>query len=136
MHPIARDEVYRIGHEAILNACTHSVGKRLSIELVYNRQMLLRIRDDGKGIDAETLKSGKAGHFGLTGMRERAARISAEITISSSPKGTIVTLLVPGRIIYKLSRARGLLKHLRLADCDTVRSRTNSGSSRTRRSAG
>jgi len=114
MHPIARDEVYRIGYEAIFNACTHSGGKRISVELVYNRQMLLQIRDDGKGIDDETLKSGRSGHFGLTSMRERAARISAEITISSSPKGTIVTLLVPGRIIYKSSRTGDMLKHFRL----------------------
>ncbi len=50
MHPIARDEVYRIGREAIVNACTHSGGKRLNIEVVYSRNVFLRVQDDGRGI--------------------------------------------------------------------------------------
>lgn len=101
MHPIARDEVYRIAHEAIANACTHSSGKRLNVDLAYNRNMLLTVRDDGRGISPEVLHAGKTGHYGLTGMRERAARIGAKITVFSSSKGTAVTLLVPGKVIFK-----------------------------------
>jgi signal transduction histidine kinase len=100
MHPIARDEVYRIGHEAILNACNHSGGTRLRIELVYDQNMLLRIQDDGGGIDPQILQAGKSGHYGLMGMRERAARIGAKITVVSSTAGTIVTLFVPGEAIF------------------------------------
>jgi signal transduction histidine kinase len=100
MHPIARDEVYRIGHEAILNACNHSGGTRLRIELFYDHNMLLRIQDDGGGIPPQILQAGKSGHYGLMGMRERAARIGAKITVVSSTAGTIVTLFVPGEAIF------------------------------------
>ncbi|MBB5066224.1 sensor histidine kinase [Granulicella mallensis] len=100
MHPIARDEVYRIGDEAIRNACLHSGGQRIDIELVYDENMLLRVRDNGKGIDPMTLQAGKAGHYGLTGMRERATRIGAKLAISSSTQGTQLVLSVPGRAIY------------------------------------
>jgi signal transduction histidine kinase len=100
MHPIARDGVYRIGHEAILNACNHSGGTRLRIELFYDHNMLLRIQDDGGGIPPQILQAGKSGHYGLMGMRERAARIGAKITVVSSTAGTIVTLFVPGEAIF------------------------------------
>jgi signal transduction histidine kinase len=62
--------------------------------------MLLRVRDNGKGIDPRTLQAGKAGHYGLTGMRERASRIGAKLAISSSTQGTQLVLSVPGRAIY------------------------------------
>lgn len=107
MHPIARDEVYRIGREAIVNACTHSGGKRLSIDLVYNRNVFLRVQDDGRGIDPEILHVGRSGHYGLTGMRERAARIRAKITIFSSRSGTTVVLLVPGKAIFRTAGTAG-----------------------------
>jgi signal transduction histidine kinase len=69
--------------------------------LVYDQNMLLKIRDDGKGIEPATLQAGKPGHYGLTGMRERAASIGARITFVSSAGGTTVTLLVPGEAIFK-----------------------------------
>lgn len=103
MHPIVRDEIYRIGHEAIRNACLHSGGRRVDIELIYHENMHLCIRDDGKGIDTTTLKSGREGHYGLTGMRERAARIGARLDLVSSTKGTEIHLRVPGKGIYTAS---------------------------------
>ena len=51
MHPIVRDEIYRIGYEAIHNACTHSGANRLEVELRYANDLALRVRDDGAGID-------------------------------------------------------------------------------------
>ena len=101
MHPIARDEVFRIGYEAMVNACKHSGGRRLIVELTYDQNMVLKIRDDGKGIEPATLQGGKPGHYGLTGMRERAASIGARLTFVSSAAGTSVTLLVPGEAIFK-----------------------------------
>ena len=50
-------------------------GQRIDIELVYDENMP-RIRDNGKGMDPRTLQSGKAGHYGLTGTRERSRRVS------------------------------------------------------------
>lgn len=100
MHPIVRDEVYRIGYEAIQNACVHSGASRLTVEINYKGNLVLRIRDDGKGIDPEVAAKGKTGHFGLIGMHERASRIRGKLTISGSPgNGTIVELVVPENIV-------------------------------------
>ena len=104
LHPIVRDEVYRIGDEAIRNACLHSHGRWVIIEIIYNRNIHVHIRDDGRGIDPDTLRTGKPGHYGLTGMRERAERIGATLTISSLQSGTEIILRVPGRVIYKSGR--------------------------------
>ncbi|WP_353069156.1 histidine kinase [Tunturibacter empetritectus] len=114
MHPIARDEVYRIGDEAIRNACLHSNGHRIDIELAYDNNLLLRIRDDGRGIDSSILKSGKAGHYGLTGMRERSAHIGAKLEVSSSPEGAEVVLRIPGSAIYKKAPASLVMRLLKL----------------------
>ena len=101
MHPIAREEVLRIGSEAIRNACVHSGGSHVSVKLEYQPYFSLQVRDDGHGIDHETLGSGKKGHFGLMGMRERADRIGGKLTITSAPDGTKVNLVVPGGLIFK-----------------------------------
>lgn len=118
MHPIVRDEIYRIGYEAINNACVHSGGRVVTVELVYGQNVMLRVWDDGKGVDSETLQSGRPGHFGLKGMQERAARIGAKLTLLTSPTGgTEVCLLVPGSVVFRtygsnetssLSRSFGL----------------------------
>ena len=51
LHPIVRDEIYRIGSEALRNAFRHAEAKQIEVELRYDeRQLRLRIRDDGKGI--------------------------------------------------------------------------------------
>jgi signal transduction histidine kinase len=84
MHPIVRDEVYRIGYEAIRNACVHSRATQLSVELSYAQDVSLRIRDNGAGIDSDILHRGKPAHFGLQGMRERTARIMGKFSVESS----------------------------------------------------
>lgn len=101
MHPIARDEVFRIGHEAIRNAYQHSKGTNIWVEIGYNSILTLRIRDNGCGTDLATIRAGRKDHFGLSGMRERAARIGAKLTIDSTEKcGTEVSLAVPGSAIF------------------------------------
>ena len=101
IHPIVRDEVYRIAYEAIRNACTHSEGKNLEVELRYERDLALRIRDDGRGIHPEIAAGGRPGHFGLKGMHERASRVGGSLTLSSSAyAGTEVELIIPGRVVY------------------------------------
>ena len=101
LHPIVRDEVFRIGYEAIRNACAHSAGTRLEVELKYEQNLSLRVRDNGIGIDPSVTNQGKDGHFGLPGMRERAARIRGKLTIvSSADFGTEISLVVPGAITY------------------------------------
>jgi signal transduction histidine kinase/ligand-binding sensor domain-containing protein len=101
MQPLVRDEIYRIGYEAISNACSHSGGTQVSVDLEYGRDFKLSIRDNGRGMDANTLAFGKPEHYGLQGMRERARQIGAKLAISSSPEGTRIKLLVPGKVIFK-----------------------------------
>jgi signal transduction histidine kinase/ligand-binding sensor domain-containing protein len=102
MHPIVRDEVYRIGYEAIRNACVHSQATQLRVELSYAEVLSLRICDNGAGIDPAIVHRGKQGHFGLQSMRERAARIMGKFSVESSAgSGTVINLTVPGGIIYR-----------------------------------
>lgn len=105
MHPIVRDEIYRIGYEAIRNAYLHSHATRLEVELRYEHDLTMRVRDNGIGIEPTVASQGKARHFGLRGMRERAARIGAQLTIVTSPNsGTELTVVVPGRIVFRKTR--------------------------------
>ncbi|MGA8087269.1 MAG: two-component regulator propeller domain-containing protein [Terracidiphilus sp.] len=106
MHPIVRDEVYRIGYEAIRNACVHSHATRLQVELTYAEDLMLCVRDNGVGIAPAIAEGGREGHFGLQGMRERADRIMAKLTVeTSASNGTEVKLVVPGSIIYRKPRS-------------------------------
>ena len=101
MHPVVRDEVYRIGYEAIRNSCAHSGADRLEITLEYAHDLTLSISDNGVGIDSEIVAEGKTGHFGLRGMQERAERIGGKFTLTSSPdSGTLIVLVVPGRVAF------------------------------------
>jgi signal transduction histidine kinase len=101
VHSVVRDEIYRIGYEALRNACRHSTARAVHVVLEYARDLKLSVRDDGVGIDAAVLEKGKDGHFGLRGMRERAARIGARLAIDTVPaSGTTVTLVVPGRVAF------------------------------------
>jgi len=79
--PILRDEVYRIAGEALRTAFRHARAHRVEVTIRYDEQQLIvRVRDDGKGIGPETLEAkGRAGHGGLPGMRERASKIGAQL---------------------------------------------------------
>lgn len=103
LHPLIRDEVYRIGRESLVNAFQHAQAELIEVELEYLPQSLrIMIRDDGKGIDPDVLRSGRDGHLGLPGMRERAERIGAQLSVSSRiGAGTEIVLIVPGKIAYR-----------------------------------
>ena len=75
LHPILRDEIYKIAAEALRNAFRHAQAGRVEVEIRYDSEHFrLRVRDDGKGIDPAVLASpGIEGHYGLRGMPERAA---------------------------------------------------------------
>jgi FixJ family two-component response regulator len=105
LNPSIRQEIYRIGREALLNAFCHSGAKRIEFELEYaDRELQMRIRDDGTGIDPQVLRNGRKGHWGLVGMRERAGRIGGFLRISSSPSnGTEVLLSLPGGVAFQVS---------------------------------
>jgi signal transduction histidine kinase/ligand-binding sensor domain-containing protein len=104
LHPLLGDEVYRIGREALVNAFRHSHAKTIEIELEYTAARLrILVRDDGCGIDPQVLKSGREGHWGLIGMRERAEQIGARLSVWSRPTaGTEIEISVPGNIAFPL----------------------------------
>jgi signal transduction histidine kinase len=76
------------------------------VELRYDHDLVVRVKDNGKGIDAVIAAEGKEGHFGIKGMRERAVRIGAKLTLTSSASaGTEITLVVPGDIAFQISNS-------------------------------
>jgi signal transduction histidine kinase len=108
LRPIVRDEIYRIAREAVRNAFRHAEAKQIEVELRYDeRQLRLRVGDDGKGIDPKfRITEGRVGHFGLSGMRERAKLLRGKLTVWSAPgSGTEIELIVPAAHAY-LSRTR------------------------------
>jgi ligand-binding sensor domain-containing protein/signal transduction histidine kinase len=102
LNPIVRDEAYRIACEALRNAFWHSQARRISVEIRYEKlHFRLRVCDDGKGMDDETIRRGHGGHFGLPGMRERAAIVGGRLDIwSRLGSGTEVDLGIPGAVAY------------------------------------
>ena len=103
LHPILRDEIYKIAAEALRNAFRHSRARQIEAEIRYdNEQFRLRVRDDGKGVNPAILSSqGSEGHFGLPGMRERATLIGGKLVVwSEVDAGTEVELRVPASTAY------------------------------------
>jgi signal transduction histidine kinase len=111
LHPIVRDEVYRIAGEVLRNAFQHSQATQIEVELHYTvRQFRLRIRDNGQGIDPQILLAGgREGHFGLRGMRERAELAGGKLTVWSAPgSGTEVEVTIPASRAYGHARLIGV----------------------------
>jgi signal transduction histidine kinase len=109
LHPILRDEVYRIASESLRNAFKHAQAKRIEVEIRYDeRRLRLRVRDDGKGIDAKLLTDdGRPGHYGLRGMRERAKLMGGKLAVwSELDSGTEVELRIPASRAYETALGR------------------------------
>jgi signal transduction histidine kinase len=106
LEPLLLDEVYRIARELLRNAFQHAQASRIEAEIRYeSRQLRLHIRDDGKGIDPEVLKAGgRAGHWGLPGMRERVDRFGGKLEFwSEAGAGAEAVLTVPAAAAYGAS---------------------------------
>jgi signal transduction histidine kinase/ligand-binding sensor domain-containing protein len=97
------DELYLIAREALANAFRHAQASYIEVVLVYSRKSLrLVIRDDGCGMSPATLQAGSADHWGLSGMKERAARIGAKLSLSSAEGvGTELDLTIPGHVVFE-----------------------------------
>jgi signal transduction histidine kinase/ligand-binding sensor domain-containing protein len=107
--PNARDEAYRILREAVLNAFRHSGSSLVRIESDYlDQEFRARVTDNGCGMESATFKGGRSGHWGLPGMRERAARLGAVLTVRSRVgSGTEVELRIPNHVAFPDCRPPG-----------------------------
>ena len=124
LHPIVREEVFRIAAEALTNAFNHAEADRVEMEVRYGRAALgVLVRDDGVGIQKSALAHGEgARHFGLVGMRERASNIHSRLEIfTNRGAGTEVRLLVPSVTAYRAraqAASRSWLARLTGSDTD------------------
>jgi signal transduction histidine kinase len=102
LNPLVRDDVYHICREALSNAFRHARARRVDIEVRYASDVRIAIRDDGTGIDPSVVDSGRPGHWGIRGMRERAEAIGATLQLwSGITNGTELVLVVPGRVAFQ-----------------------------------
>lgn len=114
LNPAVWDEVYRLGREAVINAFRHSRASKIEVEVDYaGRSVRIVVRDNGCGIDAQVLQTGREGHWGLSGMRERAEKIGAKLVVLSRPgAGTEVALSIPGKVAFESVSSNRLPKWL------------------------
>ena len=108
LKPLVSDEIYAIGREALFNASRYANARHVLLELAYGKDAFtLRIKDDGCGLDAAVAESGhRPGHWGLPGMRERAAGVGAQFHLASeSGKGTEIVVTLPAVLAYQFSIA-------------------------------
>jgi signal transduction histidine kinase/ligand-binding sensor domain-containing protein len=103
MKPLAGNDVLQVARQAIANALQHAQAAKIHVLLSYGeRQLEIRVRDNGCGMSDEILKLQRPGHYGLAGMYERAERLGGIISIRSRVgEGTEVTLCVPGQLLYQ-----------------------------------
>jgi signal transduction histidine kinase len=88
----------RIAQEAVANALQHAAAQTIELLLQVDAETVtLSIKDDGCGFDPATAAAADGTHFGLLGMKERAAKIGAQLVIDTAAgRGTktIVTVKI------------------------------------------
>lgn len=114
IHPGIRDDILQICLEAVRNACIHSQSPTVTVDLYFERVFGADIKDEGIGFGSFKKPVKRAGHYGLAGMRERAAEIHGSLAIESSAQvGTLVRLTIPGKYVYGPSRPMVWLQSMR-----------------------
>jgi signal transduction histidine kinase/ligand-binding sensor domain-containing protein len=108
LNPAMREELFRIGQEALINSYQHSGASKVGVTINYSPARLeMAICDNGTGIAPDILSTGRKGHWGLSGMRERANSIGGELAIRTAPStGTEIIVSVPGKLAYRTSGDR------------------------------
>jgi signal transduction histidine kinase/streptogramin lyase len=99
----ACEEALAITREAVLNAFRHAEAEAIWVTVDYAQQALnVSICDNGIGVSERRIEDRqKEGHWGIAGMRERAAKLGGQLMVTSSPgKGTAVDLKIPRRRAY------------------------------------
>jgi signal transduction histidine kinase len=109
LHPILQEDLYHIAREAVGNAFRHARAKSIEVDVRFSERLLrLRVRDDGIGMESGVAREGRAGHWGLAGMRERAKNIGAPFELwSEAGAGTEIEIVIPATIAYRRSRGAG-----------------------------
>ena len=103
LQPVPGNDVLQVGRQAIANAFQHAHARRIHVLLSYDeRQLRIRVQDNGRGMSEEALKVSRPGHYGIAGMQERAQRLRGDISIRSRiGEGTEVNLSVPAELLYQ-----------------------------------
>jgi len=114
LRSLVRDEAYLIAREAVINAFRHAQPTKIEVEVDYvSRNLRVLVRDNGCGIDSQLLRTGRDGHWGLAGMRERAEKIGGRLEmLSGVDAGTEIEFSVPGALAYKDASAGQFWKWL------------------------
>lgn len=91
------ENLLRIAQEALTNVIKHSQATSVSIELDYGPQnVVLEVKDNGRGFEREKSAGPGEGHFGLLGISERAKRLGGELIVDSgNGNGTSIRIQVP-----------------------------------------
>ena len=91
--PAVEQCIYRVAQEATANVAHHANARSLTVQLTCNGEVALRVSDDGRGFDPRQAEA--AGHFGLSGMCERAELVGGTLTVASRPgEGTTIELII------------------------------------------
>ena len=104
LFPEVCQQLADIAREAVRNAHRHARASLVAVTIDYhNTSLRLRIADDGRGIDPQILADGeRRDHFGLVGMRERAAQLGARFSLESNDgTGTSITVIVPASVAFE-----------------------------------
>jgi signal transduction histidine kinase len=99
MSPEVQYNLLRIASEAVNNSVKHSGAKTIEVALECSAEMLrLSVKDDGAGFSREN-GNVRPGHYGLIGMKERAAQIGAKLDMASEPgRGTTISVFLPAKV--------------------------------------
>lgn len=102
LQPHRSDDIQHIAREAIVNAYRHARARAIDVVLVFGAEHFrCFVRDDGVGMDQGLVDRGRDGHWGLTGMRERAERAGGVLHVRSSrTAGTEVEFVLEGKLAY------------------------------------
>lgn len=91
--------LFRIVQESLTNIHRHAESSSAEIKLVVSlNEVLLEVRDHGKGLPDGMLEqygSGVGAGVGLRSMRERVTEIGGRFEIESDPNGTVIRAIVP-----------------------------------------
>jgi len=123
-HPLAPEveaALFRIAQEALSNVRKHARARRVRVVLAYtDRAVRLLIEDDGRGFEVGARSANPDGGFGLSGIRQRATLIGADLDVDASPGwGTRIRISVPDAPAAQPAEATALVRVL-LADDHTL----------------